>query len=200
MTDGQKNFITLIAALVIIGIFAAVIFYVLQMQERQALIDAYGEDVVAMCKAPGGGTSNRANVPASPRPWKVLLLTHGDEVKHEWHDDLGPDLRADDKEELAIVVCVHEQKERVVEEQPYALERGGGTFVVQRVQYYVDIVLLNAETGRRIAEFPVQGNPPDPLPDYYRGSQGSIEKLYGEEVQASSVAFALNWWFDQSPR
>jgi len=62
-------------------------------------------------------------------------------------------------EDLALVVCVDQEENALVEECQYTLEDGGGTVTLSRYSTQVTFRLIEAQTGREIAADTLVGVP-----------------------------------------
>lgn len=142
-------------------------YFGIQEYQRWSFKRAYGEAVTTMCLPPGGGQANLNNAPFEDKPWRVVVMD--EDRRHSWHKDLPAEARAEDRAALDLVVCVLEKHKQVVGDCPY-LSTGGTQFNIRRVQAYQDLVVLNVESGRRVADLRVWGAAPGPCPDTYFGT------------------------------
>lgn len=170
--------IGVLAVVCLVGIVALVLIggYLLD-KERDAVKKAYGSEVAKMCDPAGGGAADSANMPSGERPLQLLVLDDGDSTRHDWHKDLPSQYKADDQDELDVVVCVKERTE-TLEKCPYTTsddtKKGDVAFTVDRKQHFADLVLLNGQTGRRISELTVEGELPGPCPSQARSTTPDI--------------------------
>lgn len=191
MSDGQKNCLTLIIALIIIAVFGIAIFFILQKQKEEKLKAALGEETFAQCTTLGGGNANLSNFPTTQGPFKSVVIGLGENDLHEWHEVLPEETKAETSAELSLIFCVGEVEKQVIEECPYYREDGSLIFAVQRFQPYNLVAVFNATTHRRIADVHVMGGIPQACEDYRRDQQGSVTAYNGSEPDANTFLRAI---------
>lgn len=188
----RRKFILLFGTLaaILCVVVVAVALYSIE-QEKKEIRDKYGSEVADMCDEPGGGTADVANLPGTNGQFKFLVLTDTG-TYHEWHDKLPADLRAEDKETLSAVICL-ESHTTTVESCPYTdpKDETKTVFTIERVRPYLDMILLNPQTGARIAERTIQGGEPDACPDEAKGTKGSTVTKKGRAVAYNDFYTAL---------
>ena len=83
-------------------------------------------------------------------------------------------------EDLALVVCVDEEENALVEECQYTLQDGGGTVTLSRYSTQVTFRLMEAQTGREIAAGTLVGMPREcqETQEFLEGTTGS--SIYGQ--------------------
>lgn len=166
----------LVVGLFITGILIYLaISFVLGQVSAFMVRQEYGERIATICTTPGGGATSMANAPKVPKPWRALVLDGN--KKHGSNGDLPDDAQADGPDAIDVVVCVSEKRKSTVEECKYRSRKDGTISYVDRKQYYHDLVVLNAETGLRIASLRVWGSAPNPCPQTYYG--GTRDELTG---------------------
>jgi hypothetical protein len=184
--------------LFIFGAFAAVVCVVIVAiamysieQEKKEIREKYGSDVAKLCDEPGGGNAAITNLTSTGQPLKFLVLT-ADGTYHEWHDKLPGDWRAEDSDSLSAVVCL-ESHSTMVETCPYTdpKDETKTVFTMNRVRPTMDMILLNPQTGARIAELTIQGGEPDACPDEAKGTKGKTVEKKGRDVSYNDFYTAL---------
>jgi len=135
-------------------------------KQREKVHDTYGQTIAEICDPPVGGIASLANLPGHPNKPKILLLETDDTLMHQWHEDLPDEMRATSRETLDIVVCMKDSSE-TIETCDYRDDKKTSTviFTIKRIQKNLELVLLNADSGLRIAELTVEGGIPDKCPD-----------------------------------
>jgi hypothetical protein len=191
MSDGQKNCLTLIVALVILTVFGIAIVLILQKQKEEKLKTALGEETFNQCATLGGGNANLGNFPTTQGPFKSVVIGLGQNDLHEWHEILPEETKAESRTELSLIFCVGEIEKQVVEECPYYREAGSLIFAVQRFQLYKLVAVFNATTQRRIADVRVMGGPPKACEDYRYDQQGSVTFYNGTEPDENAFLRAI---------
>ena len=146
------------------GIVFAMVGAINRQQEIGAVKDAYGERLAGLCDPVSGGEASLANVPEGTPPFAVLILEGGDKVRHDWHDGQPFGWVAEDEASTQLVACVTDI-EMVVE--TCEVRDDDRIRDVDRNQMSAEVVLLNAETGRRIAATTLQGPEPPVCPEDY---------------------------------
>ncbi|MBN2305276.1 MAG: hypothetical protein JXQ72_12395, partial [Anaerolineae bacterium] len=114
-----------------------------------------------------------------------------DETRHGWHIKLPDEVRANNKAETDIVVCVSEERKNIVENCPYYDDNNNRIFSVNRVQRYHDIFLLNAETGGLIRTFQVTGGMPGTCPETKMGERGKADTINGSQPEYDNFWYQL---------
>lgn len=194
MTDREKNMITLMLAVVILGIFAAVIGYLLYQRNQQAVIEAFGADIVNLCNPPPNDMESEANLPSmrgGSSNRKALILELNSDDLHDWHDQLPDVARATNREDIDIVFCIGEQASRSIENPCQYTDTGGPgpiRFAIERYIYYVPVVAINPINGRTILEANVAGVPPQDCPEWTRELEGSVTRMDGRDVTYAEFA------------
>ena len=116
MSEQEKNILTFVAAIVIMGIFGALIVLILQKQEDEKFINEFGAETSALCITPPQDTTdNYRNMPRTNR----RIAVFEDDGKSDWHDEVRDQWRADTKEEMTIVACVGEERDVFLEQCKY---------------------------------------------------------------------------------
>lgn len=205
MTEGQKNILTLVAALIIIAFFAAVAYGIWQRQQSEKLVNTFGDDVIALCNPPSGGNANPNNTPRHAEIFKTLVLpANGGAKFHAWYHDIIDDAKAKNKDELDIIICLGEPIEETLEVCEYvpisATSSGVTVFTITRVRYFVTAVLINARNGNRIQNVKVYGGDPELCPDRERAEQGTNEFLRGTKPTSSDFLRAMQSYLVRRPR
>ncbi len=181
--------------LLIMCIGAVIGMFVLE-QEKKEVRDNYGNDVAKMCDTPGGGAADLANLSGGEDGYRFLILDD-DGLYHDWHDKLPNEMRAADGDELDVVICFEESSD-VLESCEYYVgdDESDTAFTVERVRYETTMILLNAETGARIAETTIIGGMPDKCPDETRGREGEKQQEKGSAVSYNDFYTALLTFVD----
>ena len=195
MTPTQKNCVTGLAALLIIIIFGVIIFTLWRQQQRQQLVDAFGEDLLNLCNPPGGGLTNPANWPHKPgHAMKLLLLEQGTSNLHEWHDELPDDLRADERDQVDLVVCMGGTGEEILRTCEYYWTDTGFEpllFTVELARPVMHLTIINGQTQLRIVEKPLGGYAPTECPDRQVARYGSTVLKVGEDITQDGFVRAI---------
>jgi hypothetical protein len=146
----------IVLGLVLLAIGSAVAYcYISSVLDKRYVREKYGAEIVDLCKDPKG-ISNPANLPLARPPWKVVVLNDSG-TRASWHDQLPAERRAADKASTNVVACVV-RRSQVLETCQYTTRN------LERVQYYVDVALFNAENYQMIAAFQVWGSTPETCP------------------------------------
>lgn len=148
-------------------------------REREKVIETYGETLAKLCSPMPEGIADRANLPIDPDPLKALVLIDGDSRRHNWHNALSDEVRADRGDEVQVVMCVSETPEWELHERCpyYATEnlRGEIVFTIDRNIAIVRIVMLNAATHQRIVELTLRGEEPAACPAEHKDEGTTAE-------------------------
>jgi hypothetical protein len=167
-------------------------YYFSQHTEKKIVKREYGEDIAGLC-AHIDGSASTSHMPAGNPPYGVVVMT-ADAERHDWHEDLASDIRADNRAETDIVACVTELRYQKIEDCPYVDARGSSDTIklfVRREHLYYDVVLMNAETDQPIISFAVWGTMPEPCPDFTRGSTGDLKEIRGTTPQFETFEYQL---------
>lgn len=191
MSDGQKNCLTFVIALIIAAVFGTAIVFILQRQKEEKLISALGVQTFDRCTALGGGNANIANFPVTQGPFRSVVIGVGENDLHEWHEILPEETKAETSDELSLIFCVGEIQKRMIEECPYYRDDGSLIFDVQRFQMYRLVAVFNAETHRRIADVSVLGGLPEACEDYRYDQQGSVTFYNGPDPDENAFLRAI---------
>jgi hypothetical protein len=159
----DENKSGLIGGIIFLGVALIVAGYFgYQEYSKWAFKQEFGEDIISLCQHPGTNIPNEFYGPDKPKPWRAVVVD-GDK-KHEWHGELPSEARADKRAEVDVVVCASTKGRQIIEECPY-IGRGDGTqYVVRRYIRYQDFIVLNAQTGERVADLRVPGAQPKTCP------------------------------------
>jgi hypothetical protein len=148
----------------ILAIIGFIVGTITRQQELGAVRDAYGERLAGLCDPVSGGEASLNNVPDGERPLGVLILEADDKIRHDWHDGQPLGWVAEDESSTQMVACVMD-----IETLVETCENPDDDRIrdVDRNQMSAEVILLNAETGRRIAETTLQGPEPPICPEDY---------------------------------
>jgi hypothetical protein len=162
--------------LVCVGILAFIGVETLTVRNR------YGVELASMCDPPTGGAASRDNYPYKADGVRFLILDEGIQMRDLWHGELPDDWKANSADEVDIVMCMDD---RWVELDPCPIPGEEDSRNLE--QHVVDVVLLNADSGRRIIEHTFRGSEPDcPKNDTGAG------RLRGSEVEVNDFVI----WFE----
>lgn len=205
MTEGQKNILTGVAALIIIAFFGSVAYIIWQQQQTEKIVSAFGDDVVAMCNPPSGGNANPNNLPRHADYFKAVVFpANGGSKLHNWHDALIDEVRAENKDELDIIICMGEPIEENLEVceyySLYSFDTSTVIFTITRTRYFVTAVVINARNGNRIANAKVYGADPEACPDQERAEQGSNDFLRGDKPTENDFLRTMQTYLVARPR
>lgn len=180
---GVASVAALLGVMTLIGlVFAAA--------DAQLLRSTYGDTVAALCDPAPLGTDDLANLPEAAGTRPALLLRTGSQQRHAWNRQLPITWRAETGDDLALVGCV-ESIETTLETCPYrrisSARNEDFTIRLDRVQHSLNLILVNATTGRRIDSLLLEGGLPEPCPPDSDEitSSGDID---GSEIPFEDVA------------
>jgi hypothetical protein len=180
----NPNFIILL-----VMIFGAVMLIAYTQLVKNNLSAEYGSTIATMCETTVFANFDRDNLTSTHQPPRILILSDNGR-RHSWHSQLPDTMRADDQASTDIVACVMSSThEQVVETCQYQEFGTGTVFDVSRVQYYRNVYLVDAATGRAIAPIVAWGSGPDYCPDTITTADRA---LYGGQPQFSYFYDALN--------
>jgi hypothetical protein len=168
-------------------LIAAAIYFVMGQVNALLVRQEYGERIATLCTTPGGGTTSLANAPKKAKPWRALVLD--DNKKHKWMGKLPDDAQADGKDKIDVVVCVSDKGKSTIESCTFQSVSDGHLFQVRRVQYYYDMVVLNAQTGQRIADLRAWGSAPSTCGTVRVGSDN--DQIRGDDPSSTDFYYAL---------
>lgn len=188
----SRRLLALLGGLVAILCVAFVVYALyVSAQQKKEIRDKFGSNVGSMCKAPGGGTADVANLTNKTAPLKFLVLTSSG-MYHDWYKKLPAEIKATDKASLSAVVCL-ETSTKQIESCPYTdpKDTTKNLFTINRVQPITTMILLNPDTGARIAEVTIQGGMPDKCADTAKAKKGSTVTQSGASVTYNDFYTAL---------
>jgi hypothetical protein len=180
----NPNFIILL-----VMIFGAVMLIVYTQLTKANLKAQYGSTIANMCETTVFANFDRNNLTSTHQPPRILILSDSGR-RHSWHSQLPDNMRAEDQASTDIVACVMSSThEQVVETCEYQEFGTGTVFDVSRVQYYRNVYLVDAATGRAIAPIVAWGAGPDYCPDTITTAD---KTLRGGQPQFNYFYDALN--------
>jgi hypothetical protein len=178
--------IMIVVALIVAGYFGY------DYYQKYKLRQDYGETIATMCVSPAGGSATLNNAPFATKPWKTVVIE--EDKKHDWNGMLPDEAQAKSGKNTDVVVCVMDSGKATVGECPYASVGSGEYFAIRRMQYYTDLILFNAQTGKRIADQRVWGSAPGACPRQYLGSKnGSIDGHKPTDNDFYYVVMSVIW-------
>jgi hypothetical protein len=176
------------AIALLVAVFGLIIFGVVYVATFFMNIEPT-EPVPTVTSAPAlnvcadiGDTAHPADQPVVLRPYRVTVVDY-DGTRHPWHNRLPDKIRAAGRETPDVVVCVTENREKIVEDCPYydaAYSEDYYLFSIQRIAIYNDVFLVNPNTGTVFSVLRVWGTTPEYCPDATKGEPGTVEKRYGD--------------------
>ncbi len=147
----------LMVGFVVLAMGGAVAYcYISSVVDKYMVRQKYGGEIIDLCAEPKG-VPNLANLPTTSSPWRVAVIEDIGTTAR-WHDQLPAERRANDKDSTNIIACVERQRQ-VIETCEYTSGQP-----IDRVQYYVDVSLFNAENYQMISTFQVWGSIPTTCP------------------------------------
>jgi len=184
VSEQEKNMLTLFVAVIIVGIFGAIIYVVLQQQEEEVFKNKFGEEVLALCTTPlVSPEHDYRNMPI--RSVRRVLVLEGDK-ESDWHDAVPDQWRAETSEELTIVACVSDERDVNLERCPYEDNVYIDRYARSRV-----VALFNADTGELITRFDVHGSPPTACEDVTWAEVGEVKERRGRKPADEQFIAAL---------
>lgn len=184
MSDQEKNVLTFFAAIVIIGVFGALIFVLLRRQEEQAFLNEFGEETYSLCSA--SIDDPQRNYRRMPVRGNRRVAVFESDAKSEWHDAVPDEFRAETREELTIVACVSDEFSVNLERCPYE-----ANIYIDRYARSRLVTLYNAESGELITWFDVHGSPPTACEDITWAEVGEVKERRGGQPGDSNFIAAL---------
>lgn len=180
----NPNFIILL-----VMIFGAVMLVVYSRLAKANLNSTYGSTIANRCETTVFADFDRDNLTSTHQPPRILIMSDNGK-RHSWHSQLPDEMQADDQASTDIVACVMSSTHQQVIETCEYEEFGTGTvFDVSRIQYYRNVYLVDAATGRAITPIVAWGSGPDYCPDTI--STGD-KTLRGGQPQYNYFYDALN--------
>jgi hypothetical protein len=175
---------TFFGAIIIIAIFGAAVYFILQKQERDRLINTFGEDIMTLCERPvTGDTGSFNNVPRL-EPLYFLVL-EGSE-KSDWHDDVPSNMQAETREQLNVVACIYDEREVALEECYYT-----NLSTINRVGWGRYVTLYNPDTLQLMMRFDVHGAPPPSCELMNRSDTGDVKVRKGSKPDGDDFVSTL---------
>lgn len=160
-------------------------------REIEETAERYGENVVGLCNPIRGGQASLSNLPDDVNyPLQIVVFREGQPFTGSLHRDLREAWRADDGTEVDIVVCVAEKQRRLLEACEYRVG-DGRLVVVERYQYYNDVVLFNPNTTERIVELRVDGDLPGQCPERVTSDDRNEWHINGREMTFAQFETAI---------
>ncbi|MBI5958171.1 MAG: hypothetical protein HY866_05530 [Chloroflexi bacterium] len=173
--------------LVVAGLVASI--FIADELEKREVKQKYGDQIAAMCENVSG-TPSIDNLPASATsPMKVVVLT-SEGKRYSWHNKLPATLRAADRASTNLVVCVSKEHKELLQSCPYESMVGGSNtvFTIERKQLYVDVTLMNPDTGLPITAFQVWGSEPVACPET-GSSKDKVKEQAGDKPEKHYDSF-----------
>lgn len=204
--ERQGCFIMLgaLGILVVLGIIITIVGAIFTAVEESGVVNTYGEDLAGLCNPMPVGSESSDNAPEAEgeTPLRILLLKADTRQRHGWFQDLPELWQAEAQDEVALVGCIDDIEDTLETcsyQRPSADGDGSFTIRIERIQHSVEIILVNANTGRRIDSLIIVSSEPDECPDDEDVSgSGEIE---GTEVELDDVAEWLEGYiFDERSR
>ena len=161
--------------------------------ENKEIKGSFGETIAEMCHPPAGGQASKDNLPeAGAAPLKTVVFPNGLPQYHAWHTELPDDLRASGKDDVQIVVCIEELEPKIVEKCEYReTDKEDTLFTIARQQPVSEAVVLNAQTGKRIAELRLRGGMPNECPENYTALEDTTQYFNGKAVEYNDFLTAI---------
>ncbi len=170
----------LLTAVGVCGVLVCVSAIAYLLVETITVRSRYGAELAGMCDPPTGGEASRDNFPFEADGVKFLILDEGLQMRDLWQGDLPDDWKAETADEVDIVMCFDDAW---VARTACPLADGGSR---EREQHVVELVLLNADNGRRIADVTFEGSLPGCPQD------DDTSRLRGDEVTVNEFVI----WFE----
>lgn len=173
----------------VLGAIIVIVGTIMNAVETANVKRIYGETYASTCQSVPEGAESIENLPTSGPPHRLLLLISDTQRRHGWHSDLPPQWQATNEEEVSLIGCVTEQS-NLLETCEYWRDGEDSdtayTVKIMREQYESTLVLVNAQTGRRIDSLTVTGSEPEPCPE----DDGSLTSsmIHGAEVAWADFA------------
>jgi len=181
------------ATAILSGLFFAVVFVAVAgfllygEYQKWRLENDYGETIATMCVTPNDSVASLGNGPRIMKPWRAVVIDG--EKKHSVNGMLPAEAQGKDAASTDVVICVNKIGKQVIEECPYRSIDTGQRFIVRRVQYFQNLVVLNAATGDRITTVASVGSAPEECPYRYRGKDD--DELLGGKPGDREMYYAV---------
>jgi uncharacterized membrane protein len=187
--QGCQFMIFAVGIIIVLGIILIIVGAILSAVEEANVVNQYGEGIASLCQPVPVGSGSLENRPQDANSYRILLLDAGSKRRHDWFSDLPATWRAEDEDAVAFVGCVEEERETIETCEYERPSARSGTFTVriEREQYTTTLVLLNAESGRRIDSLTVEGAVPPECPDD-DDSVTTSSKIAGEKPALDDFA------------
>ena len=183
---------------VVLGIIIVIVGSILNAVETANVNNLYGETLASACQPVPAGSDSTDNLPDVATPRGLLLLESDTQRRHGWHSELPAQWRAENADEVVLIGCVEE--ERVLLEtceylRDSARSDDAYTVRIRREQYRTTLVLLNAQTARRIDSQTLTGSEPEACPED-DGEFGSGEQRGDALAWADFAAWVETYVFE----
>lgn len=152
----------------ILGIIMLIVSMILNAVETANVNSTFGETYASTCQTVPGGQDSPDNIPDVVTPRQVLLLIANTQRRHQWHNDLPPQWRAETADDVAIIGCVEEERielETCEYSRDSSRTEDAYTARITREQYQITMTLVNAQNARRMDSLMLFGSEPDPCPE-----------------------------------
>lgn len=186
-----KTFALLFVGALVCGGVSLSAAWALMQQDIADTRQRYGS-LVSFCNPIQPGNADINNLPeGGGLPIRAVVFSEGQQYVGSLHDHLRAEWRASNADETDIVICTRQVQE-VIEHCSYGSEDDTDpTAFIKRIQHSLEIVLINAVTGGRIAETTVAGEAPERCPDQIFASNGTSRELIGPQVSSAEFENAV---------
>ncbi|MDQ7027782.1 MAG: hypothetical protein Q9P44_19750 [Anaerolineae bacterium] len=187
--QGCRFLVIVVSIFIVLAIVGVIISAILSAIEEANVVKQYGDDIASLCQPPPVGLDSLENMPQGETPYRILLLDAGSKRRHDWFAQLPSTWRAEDEEAVALVGCVEEERETI---ETCTYERASArsstyTVRIERQQFTTTLILLNVDSGRRIASHVVDGASPRECPADDESVTGS-STIVGEKAPLGDFA------------